>query len=162
MSNDRILNGDMLKDLTSNKILQYEFNRFDIPLHFIGFDEDFIKPSKKGMYVFNLGDRMIGGTHWTGLWYENGKSYYFDSFGFRPSKTILKVIGKNPFWNDEMFQDPSEGLCGLYQFIFGYYMNKHKRISPVDRYKKFISLFDPDDLERNQKTIVREYRRLFN
>lgn len=150
----------MLNNITSNKTLEYTFHKYRIPLNFIGFDEDFKRPLKKGMYIFNLGDRQRGGTHWTGMWYEDGKTLYFDSFGFRPSKAILKVIGKNTFWNDDLYQDPKDGLCGLYQFVFAYYMDKYKIMKPKDRYLKFISLFRSDDARLNRGILVKEYKKI--
>lgn len=157
------MNKDMLKDTTSDTTLRKEFERFKIPIRFIGFDEDLVV-DEDGMYLINLGDEIRRGTHWVGLWKEGKEKLYFDSFGFRPSKTILNIIGdKNLYWNNETIQHPDKGLCGLYQFVFSYYMKYYTHLQPPRRLQKFLDNFttDKNKLLSNQRQIKSMYKRIF-
>ena len=52
-------------------------------------------PKEDGMYIENLDESSGNGTHWVALlWDINDKAIYFDSFGLRPPKEIVKMHNK--------------------------------------------------------------------
>ena len=64
--------------------------------------------------LVNIDNGIMGGTHWCAFYVKNNKSTYFDSFGCRPDKLLLKQLPeqiKNPNYK---LQDISSRLSRSY------------------------------------------------
>lgn len=103
-------------------------------------------PSKmqNGFYVINLADEDQEGSHWTALYkYNNGLSFYYDSFGFPPPKNVEdKLLKGKLIINNREIQDIDDTSCGYYCIAFIKYMDKHKSKNPIETFNKFLSFFD--------------------
>lgn len=118
------------------------------------------EPLQQGGYIINLQDdyRADGldqtGTHWVAFWIENGKSIYFNSFGIAPPADIQLFLWKlRPIvYNSTQIQNIKSGWCGIYCLAFIKYMNSNKRIPLVQRFQKFLDLWD-EDVENNLRIL---------
>ena len=124
---------------TNNQLANFA-KGIDLPLVEIGFAED-IMINKDGAFIVNLGSNQIGGTHWTGLWIENGHAFYDDSYGVAPEDILVKKIGdygvSDLSYNDGYeFQRFEEELCGMWVLMFFYFMSINKNLSLDERFKK--------------------------
>ncbi len=70
--------------------------------------------------VLNLGNGILGGTHWVAV--DNLNKRYFDSFGQVPPP----IIPKSYEWYPLQIQDPDYGHCGQYAALFIYYSKKNE------------------------------------
>jgi hypothetical protein len=80
-----------IKPLSNFEIIDI-CKRLKIP-HFKGVfmrDELKGKPGKKECLVLNIDHSSNAGTHWTCLFVENNKCFYFDSYGFPPPLEVVK------------------------------------------------------------------------
>lgn len=153
------LYNELLQDITSSRTLIDTCKLLDIPLVYIGFDED-IKLKKDGAYIINLGD-PINNTHWVGLFKKGKKVFYFDSFGLFAPETIESKIkrtkrykfpfGLNYHYNPYKIQKLDEGLCGTYVILFLFFIKSNPTLV---EYKEFLNLFlnnyqsNPEILEK--------------
>ena len=56
-------------------------------------------------------DTTGNGTHWA--WYrDNGKKYYFDSYGIQPPTEMKRYLRSPIFYNTEQIQPKQEVFCG--------------------------------------------------
>lgn len=72
----------------------------------------------KPYQILNLGNGIIGGTHWVAV--DNKNRRYFDSFGLPPPDPIPKDYE----WQPIQIQDINYGHCGQYATLFLYYSQK--------------------------------------
>lgn len=88
--------------------------------------------SNKGAQIINLGNPIIGGSHWTAIYNE----MYFDPFGMVPPEKLDHLQ-----WVGLPIQDMRYGYCGNYAMLFLYYA----KMNEID---KFYNLFniDPNDV----------------
>lgn len=82
----------------------------------------------KPYQILNLGNGIIGGTHWVAV--DNVKKRYFDSFGLPPPD----IIPKSYEWQPIHIQNVNFGHCGQYAALFLYY-------SKMDELDQFYNLF---------------------
>ena len=72
----------------------------------------------------NIDDGSMGGSHWTCFIVKDNKSYYFDSFGGKPDKFILKQLPKPIIYHNYKVQDINSKLCGSYCLYFFYLIER--------------------------------------
>lgn len=132
--------------ITSDSQLIDICNRLNIKLNNVGFVED-NDYNINGSYIINLGNNELGGTHWTSLFIEDNKAFYFDSFAGPPEDILIKKlqdygIVKNLYYNNKFeFQKINEDLCGIWCIVFLYYMNSDKSINLKERFNKMCKEF---------------------
>ena len=91
-----------------------------------------------GFYLCNLDQTGDAGTHWTVLYYDMKKSYYFDSMGCVPCTELERRI-KPYVYNDQQYQNIDETSCGYYCIAFIMYMHF---MGPCDDvYRNFKNMF---------------------
>jgi len=111
--------------ITSDDDLHNLAKQMGFNIDYIGFAENLnisnlnmLKERK--LIVINLGNKSISGTHWTAIvLFNNGNSFYFDSFCSSPEDILiqkLKYLGvKNIIYNDYFqLQGLTELLCGVW------------------------------------------------
>lgn len=67
---------------------------------------------KKPRQILNLGNGILGGTHWVAVDHEHKR--YFDSFGLPPPD----YISADYEWTPLQIQDMNFGHCGQYAMLF--------------------------------------------
>lgn len=127
--------------ITSNFQLEDLAKKLKIKLNYIGFIEDLNDISRDGGYILNLGDNTISGTHWTAIYKEEDKSFYFDSFAVGFEDRLLDLAKKanisTIIWNDYyQLQDISEDLCGIWMILFLHHFQNSKKPFE-DRFEEF-------------------------
>ena len=78
--------------------------------------------SNKGFV--NIDNGSQGGTHWNCFILKDNKSYYFDSFGGKPDKFLLKQLPKPIIYHNYKIQDIYSKLCGSYCLYFFYLIER--------------------------------------
>ena len=132
---------------TTDKQLFKIANDLNFKINWIGFAED-IKNEvcQNGIYIINLGDKNIGGTHWTMLCIDNKHAFYFDSFAMPPEDEIVNFLMTHQipslnFNNKNQIQQIDKELCGIYCICCAYYLVK-KKGSLLKRFNEFINDFN--------------------
>jgi len=144
----------ILSDYTTNNTLEDEAERLGIPLWFCWHKTSFTKPKKNGGYIINLASDGKMGTHWTSLWKDRDQYAYFDPFGFPPPEEVEDKIPKY-YYNEQVIQDPNNGMCGGYAISFLEWMNESKGKGSVKkRFQTFLNLFNPN-FKFNKKVATR-------
>jgi len=72
---------------------------------------------KKSFYVINIDPKHMPGSHWVVVYFDNGKGFYFDSFGVPPiHRDIIQFLEKASSYryNDRIIQHVNGITCGLY------------------------------------------------
>lgn len=74
-------------------------------------------------FVINLSTHDEPGTHWVALCIsKNGTSFYFDSFGLKPTnfyvQTFLNKHSKSLRYNSQQLQHISSNKCGQFCCVF--------------------------------------------
>ena len=72
--------------------------------------------------VVNTDHSSNEGTHWTCLFIQNGSSFYFDPYGFKPTIEVEKYCTsgsassskKSRYYNSFQIQKMNEVICGHY------------------------------------------------
>lgn len=111
--------------ITSDDDLNNLSKQMGFNIDYIGFAENLNISNlnmlnERNLIVINLGNKSISGTHWTGIvLFNNGNSFYFDSFCSPPEDILiqkLKSFGvKNIIYNDYFqLQGLTELLCGIW------------------------------------------------
>ena len=54
-----------------------------------------VEPKRMECGVLNLDDTSGNGTHWVAWYADNGKNYYFDSYGIQPPTELKKIFEKS-------------------------------------------------------------------
>jgi hypothetical protein len=99
------------------------------------------KLTKTECLILNIDHSSNVGTHWTCLFTDEGISYYFDSFGFRPPKEIEKYCNtEERYFNTFRIQKPEEVICGHYCIYMLYKLSNGYKfydiLNELFRYKK--------------------------
>jgi len=109
MSDDRTTYGEELNNYLSN-IPQYQ--------GFILGDGKLKQLEDGDSYLINIGNKNIGGTHWTALYIDGDYALYFDSAALAPNQNIinqLKQQGLKILTNIAPYQsylDVNDNSCG--------------------------------------------------
>jgi hypothetical protein len=83
------------------------------------------KSTENECLILNIDSIKNPGTHWTCLFINNSKLYYFDSFGFEaPSEVISYYEGKERYYNTFKIQQYNEVICGHYCIYVLYKLSK--------------------------------------
>lgn len=86
-------------------------------------------PSKFSLCVnTDKSTSKLGGVHWQSIFVQNGRCYFFDSFGRRPKGLILKFCENFPeiYYNRITHQMPSAITCGAFS-IYHIHMQSRGR-----------------------------------
>jgi len=71
-----------------------------------------VEPKRTECGILYLDDTSGNETHWVAWYRDNGKKYYFDSYGTQPPDE-LKIYLRNPiFYNTEQIQPKQKMFCG--------------------------------------------------
>ena len=99
--------------------------------------------------IINLDSARGPGTHWVCVYSYSPKfAIYFDSFGVRPSDTIvsfLKKNHKNVIFSTSQIQSFSSKRCGWYVVHF---LN---RLSNGEPFEEILASFDPVPSGKNER-----------
>ena len=106
---------------------------------------------KDGVYVINLDDRKIKGTHWVSLFIGKKTAIFFDSFGIEyiPQEIVHITRDKSITHNTIRIQDNDSIMCAFYCVAFVEYMLAGKTL--LD----YTNLFSPNDYENNDSNEIR-------
>ena len=72
----------------------------------------------------NIDNGSQGGSHWTGFYKKDNKSYYFDSLGGQPDKFLLNQLPKPIINHKNILQDIFSDLSGSYCLYFFYLIER--------------------------------------
>src|SRR5271165_2142216 len=79
------------------------------------------KPSPNECMIINTDHSTNEGTHWTCLFIKNGSSFYFDSYGFKPTIEVEKYCTSDSisskklrYYSSSQIQKMNEVICGHY------------------------------------------------
>ena len=107
--------------------------------------------------IINTDDSSKSGDHWVGLVLNKNKCYYFDSFGVPIlEKNIINFLNhryRTATVNNVCIQDTFSNLCGNFTIAFV------SLVRNEGQYKKFISIFDPQNLRKNDEIILKLLRK---
>ena len=84
-----------------------------------------LKKTKKNFIICNYQTTKEGGTHWTALYKNKDKVYYFDSYGLQPDFEVLNFLDKGVYSTFKIQKDNAR-YCGqlclyvLYKLSKGY------------------------------------------
>jgi hypothetical protein len=130
--------------------------------NFIGvfMKDELLKLPKKyvGNYIINLQSSTDGnGTHYCALKiYNDGRTLWFDPFGFESPKEVDKYVGGKIPYSDKTIQNINTSICGFYCIAFLYYMTKKEgNKNYLDTYQDFTEMFDNNVLKN--RNILQEY-----
>jgi len=71
--------------------------------------------------ILNMDDSNGNGTHWTCLFVNKNRSYYFDSFGLPPPLEIVNYCSNGDrLYSTFKIQKPHEVICGHYSIYVLY------------------------------------------
>lgn len=122
MSEKRIIK---LSRTTDNQLMKLA-NSFGVKLDQIDFKQKLDK--SKDYCIVNMGNAMIGGTHWLAV--SNKHKAYFDPLGLpRP-----RVIPKDYSYRKVEIQNPRFGHCGQYCVLWLYYVQHNQ----LDRFVNLV------------------------
>ena len=62
-----------------------------------------VEPKRMECGVLNMDDMTGNGTHWVAWYRDNGKNYYFDSYGIQPPNELKRYLRSPIFYNTEVF-----------------------------------------------------------
>ena len=143
--------------ITSNIYLERKCEKFHIPVEIMDINDlSILQPNM--CYIINLGNN----SHWTALYIHDKAIIYHDSFGVVPPLKIIKLIqeyanehGKiNYHYNTKTIQNLESGYCGLYCFLFLYFMNKGNE-SYDEKLKNYQNQFSTNH-EMNKRRLIKE------
>ena len=128
---------------------------------FLGcFPHDMLPPFPKQFprsLIINTDDSSKPGDHWVGLVLIKDKCFYFDSYGLPILQKNIVNFLKNRYRtatvNDVCIQDTFSNLCGKFTIAFV------SLVRNEGQYKKFISMFDPNKLVKNDQKILKMFEK---
>jgi hypothetical protein len=132
--------------------LPIDFEKIELPINYRtnNFFKILRNMYKKNIYkigfVLNLDNHKQSGSHWVGLYSDlkNNKIYFFDSYGYKPKKEIIKLMSMIAYWmrinnNDNLIYDKikftdddiikftQEGVCDKFENIdIQYNITRHQ------------------------------------
>ena len=69
-----------------------------------------VEPKRMECGILNLDDTSGNGTHLVAWYADNGKNYYFDSYGIQPPTEMKRYLTSPIFYNTEQIQPKQEVL----------------------------------------------------
>lgn len=97
-----------------------------------------------GSYILNMNNK-----HWVALYVENGKGFYFDSYGII-YQTIVKKFCPNVIYSEDQIQSLNSVLCGYFCLYFLHFMTNSKKPTSLDkRFNLFRMKFSDDERKNN-------------
>jgi hypothetical protein len=99
------------------------------------------RPTDNECMVINIDHSNNQGTHWTCLFIDKGKSYYFDSYGFEPTVEVKEYCKEPRVYSSFEIQQTNEIICGHYCIYVLY------RLSNGDEFDDIL-----DELYRRSRT----------
>jgi hypothetical protein len=116
---------------------------------------------QNGSYIINMSNLLdndgnfLEGTHWTGLYLHFPYAFYFDSFGIPPSQEVMNFIHrfKHKLYSTKEIQDLYSSTCGDFVLLFLWFMTKHSKFLPKERYEKFLKMFSTNDTKMNERIL---------
>ena len=105
------LKEDKLKDIIINESDLKKSDNYPIC------SRDSIINTNKGF--INIEDGNMGGKHWT-CFFIKDKSFYFDSFGGAPDKSLINQLTKPITCHKYKIQDLNSRICGVYNIKIFY------------------------------------------
>ena len=101
--------------------------------------------------ILNTGRASSAGEHWVALILTRKICFYFDSFGLEIiDRNILEYLQthyRKYTFNNICIQDPHSSKCG--EFCIGFL----KLVSNRNDFKKYICMFDFENLKNNDKNV---------
>ena len=97
--------------------------------------------------VVNLDPSWKTGSHWVGIYFDEGKNEYFDSYGWEPPYIEFDDMLRNYKMNACQLQHPLTTVCG--QYCCFYIWRKCKG----DSLKDIVSLFSREDFILNDTAV---------
>jgi hypothetical protein len=128
---------------------------FKLPLIGVFSKDELPVVHKDGLYVVNMSNHDVEGTHWVGFGIEKGRCWFFDSYGVACPLEIEKFLQKYKpiIYSTKQIQKLNGSFCGWAVLLASYFMY-HSKIKDIEsRYKEFLNLFDFDDQIKNEKII---------
>ena len=98
----------------TNLDIMYAVKKLEIP-RFRGVfvrDNLLVEPKRMECGILNLDDTSGNGTDWVAWYGDNGKNYYFDSYGIQPPNELKRYLRSPIFYNTEQIQPKQEVFCG--------------------------------------------------
>ena len=75
------------------------------------------KPLKNECGIVNLESSKLDGSHWCCQWKHGDDKYYFDSYGIKPSKQIVKYLKSPINYSTFQLQTFNDSTCGEWFYI---------------------------------------------
>lgn len=146
--------------ITSTSQLYDLADKLGLKLNYVGFAENLhTMIPKNGIYIINLGNNQIFGTHWTVLIINGNNAFYSDSYGAPPEDEIFDFVKKKKtrsqngtsqersavhikldYNKDIQLQAIDENYCGIWALLTSYYLIK-KKGTLAERFNQFASNF---------------------
>jgi len=70
-----------------------------------------VEPERMECEILNLDDTLGNGTHWVAWYRDNGKNYYFDSYGIQPPNELKRYVRSPIYYNTKQIQPKQEVFC---------------------------------------------------
>ena len=114
----------MIPGITTNQDLYSIARKLNLHINYIGFAENLIDiPKKNGIYIINLGDNRIGGTHWTILYIKGKQAFYSDSYGMPPEDFVIDFVKPSKLdYNTIQLQPIDKNFCGQWAMLTAYFL----------------------------------------
>jgi len=145
---DVLLQGGSLH--TSNELSDQDIDElmmhFNIPFHGCFIKDELPRRLINGYYIINLN----GHSHWTGLYKNGPKFYYFDSFGCPPPQEVEEKVD-DCIWNTKDIQSMASSSCGFYCIAWMRFMLKPR--DKEEAFVSFLNLFSSRNLLENEKVL---------
>lgn len=114
----------------------------------LNLDEAYKDGIKKFGIVFNLDEHYKSGSHWVAGFYdmENGRVYYFDSYGSRPEKRVTKLMEKF----SDFYENKTGKKCDVrYNKTRNQFKNSECGVYSINFILELLNGKTLDDIEKN-------------
>ena len=115
---------------------------------------------KRSLYIVNTDPSHLPGKHWVTIYFENGRAFYFDSFGLPPlHKDIIFFLRKavNGYrYSNRTIQHINSVTCGLYALHFAVHISCGYSVQYI------LNSFDSNGSYNNDNKVKQWFRNVFN